>query len=113
VTNPFATWTTLLAEHDGLETFTDWQGFTWCISSDGRRAVLRHGPANSKGKYDWRSARAVGHEVDLARPAHEHKDTFNGPCQFEVFTFLLNRIHRPNRAKSTAPLSRAPLKFET
>jgi hypothetical protein len=111
VPSRFATWNTILAEYEGLETFTDWQGFTWCISSDGRRAVLKFGPANSEGRYDWRAARAIGQEVDLARSASEHTDIFNGPCQFEVFSFLLNRLHRPNREKSTAPMSRAPLKF--
>jgi hypothetical protein len=97
-----ATWTTKLAEADGLETFTDWQGFAWCISSDGRRAVLKFGPAGANGHYDWKAARALGQEVDLARPASEHRDTFNGPCQFEVFSYLLNRVHRRNRAASTA-----------
>jgi hypothetical protein len=113
VTNRLATWTTPLTEHEGLETFTDWQGFAWCLSSDGRRAVLKYGPANANGRYDWRTARAIGLEVDLSRPAHEYKDTFKGPCQFEVFTFLLNRIHRPDRAKSTALMSCSPLRVKT
>jgi hypothetical protein len=104
----FATWTTPLAEHDGLETFTDWQGFTWCLSSDGRRAVVKYGPANASGRYDWHMARAIGHEVDLMRPACEHIDIFNGPCQFEVFTYLLHRRHQPARAKTTAPMSLSP-----
>jgi hypothetical protein len=111
VPSHFATWTTLLAESDCLETFTDWQGFTWCISSDGRRAVLKYGPANASGRYDWRTARAIGHEVDLERPAYEHKDIFNGPCHFEVFTYLLHRDQQPVRAKTTAPMSVPPAGF--
>ena len=101
----FENWTIQLDGNDGLETFTDWQGFSWCISRDGCRAVLKYGPANADGRYDWRTARAMGQEVDLGRPPSDHKDTFNGPCQFEVFTFLLHRYHQRARAQSTAQMS--------
>jgi hypothetical protein len=104
----FASWKTALDGNEGLETFTDWQGFTWCISSDGRRAVLKYGPAKADGRYDWGVARAMGQEVDLSRPASDHTDSFNGPCQFEVFTYLLHRGYQPAPAKTTA-ISVSPL----
>jgi hypothetical protein len=111
VSSPYATWTTELADSEGLETFTDWQGFVWCISSDGCRAVPRFGPGGNDGRYQWTDARASGHEVDLDRPAYDHKDRFGGPCQFEVFAFLLKREHGSNHAKSTRPLHPNPWKL--
>jgi hypothetical protein len=49
-------------------------------------------------------------DVDIGRPATEHKDYFLGPCQLEVFTFLMNRHHNQRR-RSTQPM-RPALPFE-
>jgi hypothetical protein len=98
---PFKTWTATLADHIGLETITDWQGFAWCVSHDGQRAALLYGPPNSVGRYDWDVARSIGMIVDLALPATAYTDICNGPCRQEVFHYLVSRRHSKNGPKST------------
>jgi hypothetical protein len=109
----FHTWTATLADHAGLDTITDFQGFTWIISDDGQRAALLYGPPAANGRYDWTVARAIGQDVDLALPASAHTQFGNGPCRQEIFQYLVNRKHnKKNRPKSTQimPISRAVFK---
>jgi hypothetical protein len=106
----FSDWTGTLVNHESLETFTDWRGFVWCLSEDGTCAALLHGPLNSSGRYDWNVAKATAMDVDIGRPAAEHRDYFHGPCQLEVFAFLMNRYHKQRR-RSTQPM-RPALPFE-
>jgi hypothetical protein len=108
----FDTWTATLADHAGLDTITDFQGFTWIISADGQRAALLYGPPAANGRYDWSVARAIGQDVDLAQPASAHTQYGNGPCRQEIFLYLINRKHRKkDRPKSTQimPISQALL----
>jgi hypothetical protein len=108
----FDTWTAMLADHAGLDTITDFQGFTWIISADGQRAALLYGPPAANGRYDWSVARAIGQDVDLALPASAHTQYGNGPCRQEIFLYLVNhKNYRKDRPKSTQimPISQALL----
>jgi hypothetical protein len=80
-----------LADRDGLETITDFQGFIWVISDDGQKAALLHGPPDGNGQYTWEAAREIGQDVDLALPATAHAQFGNGPCRLEIFLYLVNR----------------------
>jgi hypothetical protein len=108
----FDTWTATLADHAGLDTITDFQGFTWIISADGQRAALLYGPPAANGRYDWSVAKAIGQDVDLALPASAHTQYGNGPCRQEIFLYLINRKHhQKDRPQSTQimPISHALL----
>jgi hypothetical protein len=94
-----------LADHDLLKCFVDFQGFKWCISRCGKRAVLMYGPADEWGDYTWDSARRAGMEVDIDRNASAYPNTHSGPQFAEIHAYLtaLSLMNKSTPTSVTSP----------
>jgi hypothetical protein len=90
-----------VAGHEGRRTITDYDGWKWCISKSGRRAVVFLGPPDEKGRYTWLAARAAGKEVDLNRPITDYPISPTGPQFREIYEFLTASLQAETGGKST------------
>jgi hypothetical protein len=90
-----------VAGHEDRRTITDYDGWKWCISKSGRRAVVFLGPPDERGRYTWLSARAAGKEVDLNRPITDYPNSPTGPQFHEVYHYLMENLHVSSEMKST------------
>jgi hypothetical protein len=91
-----------LVDHDHWKCFVDYQGFKWCISRCGKRAVLMYGPADEWGDYTWDSARQAGMEVDIDHNVIAYPNTQSGPQFAEIHAYLtaLKMVETPNSVSS-------------
>jgi hypothetical protein len=90
-----------VAGHEGRRTITDYDGWKWCISKSGRRAVVFLGPPDEKGRYTWLAARAAGKEVDLNRPMGDYPNLPTGPQFREIYQYLMANLVATSEAKTT------------